>query len=63
VFEELGFLDGAPDLALTGTPDEIRSRVEKNRALGVSAYTLSFGRRTDPEQVRLFGREIAAGYR
>ena len=63
VFEELGFLDGAPELALTGTPDDIRARVEKNRALGVTAFTLSFGRRPDAEQVHRFGREIVAAYR
>ena len=63
VFGELGFLDGSPELALTGTPDEIRARVEKNRALGVTGFSLSFGRRTDPEEVRLFGREVVAAYR
>jgi F420-dependent oxidoreductase-like protein len=63
VFEELGFLDGSPELALTGTPDEVRARVEKNRALGVTGFSLSFGRRTDPEDIRLFGREVVAAYR
>ena len=63
VFAELGFLDGSPELALTGTPDDVRARVERNRALGVTAFTLSFGRQTDPEEVRLFGREVAAAYR
>src|SRR5581483_149419 len=63
VFAELGFLDGSPDLALTGTPSEIQARIEKNRALGVSAFITSFGRRTDPEDVRLFGREVVAAYR
>jgi F420-dependent oxidoreductase-like protein len=63
VLEELAFLEGSPELALTGTPDEIRARVEKSRALGVSAFVMSFGRRTDPEHVRLFAREVAAAYR
>jgi F420-dependent oxidoreductase-like protein len=63
VLSELAFLDASPDLALTGTPDEIRSRVEKNRALGVGGFVMNFGRRTDPEHVRLFGREVAAAYR
>jgi F420-dependent oxidoreductase-like protein len=63
VFAELGFLDNAPELALAGTPAEIRASVERNRALGVTAFTMSFGRRTDPEHVRLFGREVAAAYR
>jgi F420-dependent oxidoreductase-like protein len=63
VVAELGFLDATPDLALTGTPDEIRARVEKNRALGISGFVMSFGRRTDPEHVRLFAREVAAAYR
>jgi F420-dependent oxidoreductase-like protein len=62
VFAELGFLDGAPELALTGTPDEIHARIARNHALGVTAFTMSFGRRTDPEHVRLFGREIVAAY-
>jgi F420-dependent oxidoreductase-like protein len=61
--EELGFLDASTELSLTGTPDEIRARVERNRALGVSAFIMSLGRRTDPEDVRLFGREVAAAYR
>jgi F420-dependent oxidoreductase-like protein len=62
VFEELGFLEGSPELALTGTPEEIRARVERNRALGITAYTMSFGRRTDPEDVRRFGRDVVAAY-
>ena len=60
---ELGFLDATPELALTGAPDEIRARVEKNRALGINGFMMSFGRRTDPEHVRLFAREVVATYR
>jgi F420-dependent oxidoreductase-like protein len=63
VVAELGFLDGAPDLALTGTPDEIRARVDRHRALGVGGFVMTFGRRTDPEHVRLFAREVAAAYK
>jgi len=63
VLDELAFLEGSPELALTGTPDEIRARVARNRALGVGAFTMSFGRKTDPEDVRLFAREVAAAYR
>jgi F420-dependent oxidoreductase-like protein len=63
LFAELGFLDGSPELALTGTPDEIQARVEKNRALGVNGFVMAFGRRIDPEDVRLFGREIVAAFR
>jgi F420-dependent oxidoreductase-like protein len=63
VLTELAFLEGSPELALTGTPDEIRARVDRNRALGVDGFVMSFGRRTDPEHVRLFGREVAAAYR
>jgi F420-dependent oxidoreductase-like protein len=63
LFAELGFLDGSPDLALTGTPDEIRARIEKNRALGVTAFIMSFGRAVDPADVLLFGREVVAAYR
>jgi F420-dependent oxidoreductase-like protein len=63
LFDTLGFLDAAPDLALTGTPDEIRTRVERNRALGVQGFVMGFGRRPDPEDVRLFGREVVAACR
>jgi len=63
VVTELGFLDAEPALALTGTPEEIRARVEKNRALGITGFMMSFGRRTDPEHVRLFAREVVAAYR
>ena len=63
VLDELAFLEGSPELALTGTPDEIRTRVERNRALGIGGFIMSFGRRTDPEHVRLFGREVVAAYR
>ena len=63
LFAELGFLDGSPDLALTGTPDDVRARVEKNRALGVTSFVMSFGRAVDPADVLLFGREVVAGYR
>jgi F420-dependent oxidoreductase-like protein len=63
VVAELGFLDATPELALTGTPEEIRTRVEKNRALGINGFMMSFGRRTDPEHVRLFAREVVSAYR
>ena len=63
VLDELAFLEGSPELALVGTPDEIRARVERNRALGIGGFIMSFGRRTDPEHVRLFGREVVAAYR
>ena len=63
VVAELGFLDATPALALIGTPDEIRSRVEKNRAFGINGFVMSFGRRTDPEHVRLFAREVISAYR
>jgi F420-dependent oxidoreductase-like protein len=63
LFATLGFLDRAPDLALTGTPDEIRARVARNRALGVDGFVLSFGRVPEPEDVRLFAREVIAAYR
>jgi alkanesulfonate monooxygenase SsuD/methylene tetrahydromethanopterin reductase-like flavin-dependent oxidoreductase (luciferase family) len=63
ILAELSFLEGSPELALTGTPDEIRTRVERNRGLGIGGFIMSFGRRTDPEHVRLFGREVIAAYR
>lgn len=62
VFQALGFLDSSPELALCGTPDEIRARVEKNRALGITSFIMTLGRKTDPEDVRLFGREVVAAY-
>ncbi|MFN8545451.1 MAG: hypothetical protein U0807_14750 [Candidatus Binatia bacterium] len=58
----LGFLEGAPHLALCGTPDEIRRRVDANRALGITYFVMTLGRQTDPEDVRLFGREVVAAY-
>jgi F420-dependent oxidoreductase-like protein len=63
IFNEVPFLEGAPDLALTGTPDQIHQRIETNRKLGITTYMMSFGRTLDPEQLRLFGREIVAAYR
>jgi F420-dependent oxidoreductase-like protein len=63
LFDTMGFLDGAPELALTGTPDEVRARVERNRALGVEGFLMSFGRRPEPEDVTLFAREVVAAYR
>ena len=63
LFAELGFLDGSPELALTGTPDEIQARVERNRALGVTGLIMGFGRRIDPDDVRLFGREVVTSFR
>ena len=62
VMRALGFLDGAPDLALCGMPDEIRARVEANRELGVTYFIMTLGLQTDPEDVRLFGREVIAAY-
>src|SRR5262249_61642647 len=63
VLEALPFLTGAPDLILAGTPDEIHGRVAANRALGIATFVINLGRQTDPEDVRLFGREVVAAYR
>jgi F420-dependent oxidoreductase-like protein len=63
LFAELGFLDASPELALTGTPDEIRARIQRNRALGISGFIMSFGRAPEPGDVRMFGREVVAAYR
>jgi F420-dependent oxidoreductase-like protein len=63
LFAELGFLDASPELALTGTPDEIHARIEKNRALGIAGFLMSFGRSPRAADVRLFGREVVAAYR
>jgi len=60
ILTELAFLAGSRDLALTGTPDEIHARVKKNRALGISSFVMTLGRKVDPEEVRLFGREVIA---
>jgi F420-dependent oxidoreductase-like protein len=63
IFNVLGFLDSSRELSLTGTPDDIRARIERNRSLGVGTFIMTFGRGTDPEDVRLFGREVIAAYR
>src|SRR5437016_3446411 len=63
VLEELPFLTGAPDLILAGTPDEIHVRIARNRGLGITMFIVTFGHGTDPEEVRLFGREIVGAYR
>ena len=63
VLEELPFLTGAPDLILAGTPDEIHARIARNRGLGITMFIVTFGHGTDPEEVRLFGREIVGAYR
>ena len=62
IVRALGFLDAAPELALLGTPDEIRGRVDANRALGVTSFIMTLGRKTEPEDVRLFGREVIAAF-
>jgi F420-dependent oxidoreductase-like protein len=62
VFGALGFLEGSPELALCGTPDEIRARVDANRALGISAFIMTLNFPTTPEDVTLFGREVIAAY-
>ena len=63
VHAEVGFLCGAPELALTGTPDEIRARVEANRKLGIQSVVLSFGRHASAESLKLFGKEIIPAFR
>ena len=63
VLGELGFLAGRPELAPTGTPDEIVERLKKSHAMGITSWILNFGRRYSPEDVRLFGREVIPAFR
>ena len=58
-----GFVDGSAELAPTGTPDEIQARIRKNRALGIDGFIMALGRRIDPDDVRLLGREIVPAFR
>ncbi|MGH7818299.1 MAG: TIGR03560 family F420-dependent LLM class oxidoreductase, partial [Candidatus Binatia bacterium] len=58
VHGEVGFLSGAPELCLTGTPAEIIERVRKNVDLGITTFIVSFGRHTGAENVRLFSTEV-----
>lgn len=63
VHQEVGFLTGAPELCLTGTPDEIIARVRANVALGITSFIMSFGRHAAQEAVRLFGRTVIPAFR
>jgi alkanesulfonate monooxygenase SsuD/methylene tetrahydromethanopterin reductase-like flavin-dependent oxidoreductase (luciferase family) len=63
VHQEVGFLTGAPELCLTGTPDEIIARVKQNLGMGITTLIVSFGRHTGAENVRLFAREVIPAFR
>jgi len=63
VMNEVGFLTGAPELALTGTPDEIIARVRTNVGMGITSFVVSFGRHATADGVRLFAREVIPAFR
>jgi F420-dependent oxidoreductase-like protein len=63
VHQEIGFLSGAPELCLTGTPAEIVDRVRKNLDLGITSFVMSFGRRAQADSFRLFGDEVIPAFR
>ncbi len=63
VHAEVGFLTGAPELCLTGTPAEIIARVERNVGLGITTFLMSFGRRAQAEQLRRFAKEVIPAFR
>jgi F420-dependent oxidoreductase-like protein len=63
VHQEVGFLTGAPELCLTGTPAEVIERVRANLALGITSFVVSFGRHAAAESVRLFAREVIPAFR
>jgi F420-dependent oxidoreductase-like protein len=63
VHAEVGFLTGAPELCLTGTPDEIIARVRQNLGLGITSFIVSFGRHTGLENLRLFARDVLPAFR
>jgi alkanesulfonate monooxygenase SsuD/methylene tetrahydromethanopterin reductase-like flavin-dependent oxidoreductase (luciferase family) len=63
VHQEVGFLTGAPELCLTGTPDEIIDRVRRNVDVGITTFIVSFGRHTGAENVKLFSKEVIPAFR
>jgi F420-dependent oxidoreductase-like protein len=63
VHDEVGFLTTAPELCLTGTPEEIVARIRRNAALGITSFILSFGRRGQEKTLRLFAREVLPAFR
>jgi alkanesulfonate monooxygenase SsuD/methylene tetrahydromethanopterin reductase-like flavin-dependent oxidoreductase (luciferase family) len=60
---ETGFLTNAPELCLTGTPDEIIARVKTNIDLGITTFLMTFGRRAQAEQLRRFARDVIPAFR
>ena len=63
VHNDMGFLTAAPNLCLTGTPDEIIARIKQNVGLGITSFVISFGRHTGPETLALFAREVIPAFR
>jgi F420-dependent oxidoreductase-like protein len=63
VHRDVGFLTGAPELCLTGTPDEVIARVRKNLDLGITSFVVSFGRHAAAEALRLFAKEVIPAFR
>jgi F420-dependent oxidoreductase-like protein len=60
---ELGFLSGAPELCLTGTPDELVARIKRNVDLGITTFIISFGRHAGEKALTLFAREVIPAFR
>jgi alkanesulfonate monooxygenase SsuD/methylene tetrahydromethanopterin reductase-like flavin-dependent oxidoreductase (luciferase family) len=63
VHNEVGFLTGAPELCLTGTPGEIIRRVNRNVDLGITSFIISFGRHAESKTLRRFAKEVIAALR
>jgi F420-dependent oxidoreductase-like protein len=63
VHREVGFLTGAPELCLTGTPGQVIERVRRNVELGITTFIVSFGRQKLVEDVRLFSEEVIPAFR
>lgn len=63
VHQEMGFMTNAPELCLTGTPDEIIARIKKNIDLGITTFLMTFTRRGQAEQLRRFARDVIPAFR
>ena len=63
VLNEVGFLTGAPELCLTGTPTEIIERIRTNVAMGITSFVVSFARDAAADAMRLFAREVIPAFR
>lgn len=63
VQSQLGFLTTAPELCLTGTPDEVIARIKSNVDLGVTTFVTSFSRQAGEKELTLFAREVIPAFR